>query len=134
MLKVHIERALAATPQRAWDVLRTFNLAYFKNFPHTITGTGPGAERTFAQPDGEMTERVIALDDAAMTLSYKIVSGPWPVSDYTATICVTPHNAGCQVTWSADFNVTGADPEKTADFVAGTFKMNLRALEKYLAS
>ena len=134
MLKVQIERQLAAPPERAWDVLRTFGLSYFKNYPYTLTGSGLGAERSFNLPDGEMTERISAFDDPAMTLSYTIVSGPWPVSDYSATILVAPGDEGCRVTWSARFNTDSADPEKTADLVASTFKMNLRALEKYLAS
>ena len=132
MLKIQIENKLTSSADEAWQVLRTFKLSYFKGFPYTINGSGVGAERSFAMPDGEMTERISAFDEQNMTLSYVIVEGPWPVKNYTATIKVKAEEEGCLVSWSAVFEPDQADPETTAERVAGTFKMNLRALDKFL--
>lgn len=133
MLKVQIERPIAAPAQRAWAVLRTFGLDYFKGYPHTVTGSGIGAERTFTLPDGEMTERISAFDDAGMHLDYIIVHGPWPVTNYTATIRVSPEGEGCLVTWSAAFSATENNTDVAAELVYNTFKANLRALEKFVS-
>jgi hypothetical protein len=86
-------------------------------------------------PDGEMTERITAFDDEAMTLSYEVVSGPWPAREYLATVRIAPGVAAGtrEVAWSADYEPEGADEAAVTDLVAGTFKMNLKALEKFLA-
>lgn len=133
MFKVRIENQLTAAPEQVWQVLRTFSLAYFKGYPHTVTGQGVGTERRFELPDGEMVERIIAIDEAERSLSYVIVKGPWPVTDYTANIQVRESETGSLVTWSAEFHA-GADPESTAEMIAKTFKTNLRAIEKYLSA
>ena len=93
-----------------------------------------GAERSFALPQGEMTERITAFSDPDMFLSYTIVKGPWPVKNYTASIQVAAAGEGCNVTWSAKFETDSEDAEDTAEMVAGTFKMNLRAIEKFISS
>jgi hypothetical protein len=81
-----------------------------------------------------MTERIASFDDEAMRLTYEIVHGPWPVKDYLATVRVEAAREGSEVTWSAVFEPEGASEEKAVGIVEGTFKMNLKALEKYLAA
>ena len=133
MTTVTINRTIPALSEKVWELLKTFRLDYFPGYKHTVTGEGAGTERTFRLPDGEMTERIATFDDAAMTLTYEIVASPWPVTDYLATVRVEPSGVGVEVTWSAEFEPAGASEEKIVELIAGTFKMNLKALEKYLA-
>jgi hypothetical protein len=134
MTHIQISRAIPAPPEKVWEVLKTFRLDYFPGYAHTVTGAGAGAERTFRLPDGEMTERIATFDESAMTLAYEIVQGPWPVRDYLATVRVEAAGEGAEVFWSADFEPEGAPEEKAVEIAAGTFKMNLKALERYLAA
>ena len=131
MTTVRVTRTISAPPEAAWRILRSFRLDYFPGYPHTVTGGGVGAERSFKVSGGPMSERITALDDEAMTLHYEIVENPWPVTDYLAKIQVAPVADGAEITWSADFEPTGAESE-AVEIVAGTFKMNLKALEKHL--
>lgn len=128
MTHVSVERLIPASPDVVWRVLRSFRLDYFKDFPHTVSGSGVGALRTFRLPDGEMTEIVHVLDDRRMALQYGIVQGPWPVRDYTAQISVTPAEGGSRVVWSAEFEPDGVEEAAALKIVESTFKMNLRAI------
>lgn len=130
MTHISVERLIQADPDRVWRMLRTFRLDYFKGFPHTVSGSGVGARRTFNLPDGEMTEVIHVLDDRRMSLQYQIVQGPWPVKDYTAQIAVTPAEGGSRVVWSAEFEPDGVEEDRALQIVEGTFSMNLRAIEK----
>jgi hypothetical protein len=71
----------------------------------TIVGSGVGMERRIAiGPDKSIHERLLALDPAARTLRYAIpVNVPFPVTNYTATVRVTPSGAGCELEWSASY-------------------------------
>ena len=131
MTSVRVTRTISASPEAAWRVLRSFRLDYFPGYPHTVTGEGIGTERSFKVPGGPMAERITALDDKTMTLRYEIVENPWPVTDYLAEIQVSPAEGGAEITWSADFEPTGEENE-AVEIVEGTFKMNLKALEKNL--
>jgi uncharacterized protein YndB with AHSA1/START domain len=134
MTTVTVNRTIPAPAEKVWAVLKTFRLDYFPGYQHTVTGEGPGTERTFSVPGGEMTERIASFDDEAMRLTYEIVHGPWPVKDYLATVRVEAAREGSEVTWSAVFEPEGASEEKAVGIAEGTFKMNLKALEKYLAA
>ena len=132
MTTVQLHREIPAPPEKVWALLRTFGLEYFPGFKYQLTGEGEGATRTFRMPDGEMTERIVMFNDEGMTLTYGIVRGPWPVKDYRATIRVLPEGAGSRVEWGAEFEPEGADEDAARQIVEGTFKMNLRGLEKFL--
>jgi hypothetical protein len=75
-------------------------------------------------PDKSIHERLLALDDAARTLSYSIpVNVPFPVTSYRATMRVTPRGAGCELEWSASYDCApdaAATVEKTVQGMYGT--------------
>ena len=120
MTTVRVTRMIPSPPEKLWGILRSFRLDYFPGYPHTVTGEGPGTERSFKVPGGPMAERITALDDDAMSLSYEISVNPWPVTDYLATITVSPAEDGAEVAWSADFEPVGAE-EAAIDIVDASF-------------
>jgi hypothetical protein len=90
----------------------------------TLVGSGIGMERRIAiGPDKSIHERLLALDDAARTLSYSIpVNVPFPVTNYRATMRVTPRGAGCELEWSASYDCApdaAATVEKTVQGMYG---------------
>jgi len=72
----------------------------------TLVGSGVGMERRIAiGPDQSIHEKLLALDDAARTLSYSIpVNVPFPVTNYRATMRVRAKGAGCELEWSASYD------------------------------
>jgi hypothetical protein len=134
MTNVTITRAIPAPPEKVWKILRTFSLEYMQGFPHTLTGSEIGAERSFKLPDGEMIERIFAFDDPGMALSYRLVKSPWPVTGYSASVRVAPGEVGAAVTWTADFEPDGVTEEAAVQIVEGTIKLNLRLIEKLFSA
>jgi len=91
----------------------------------TLVGDGIGMERRIAiGPDKSIHEKLLALDDAARTLSYSIpVNVPFPVSNYRATMRVRASGAGCELEWSASYDCAAdaaASVEKTVQGMYGT--------------
>jgi hypothetical protein len=132
MSAVHTHRSIEAPAADVWKILRTFGLPYLKGFSYKLEGTGPGTRRAFDLPGGTMIEQLVAADDDTRTLSYTIIESPWPVKDYRAVIRVSETEAGCLVEWSAEYTPEGADAISAAQIVEGTFKMNLKALDRFL--
>lgn len=77
-----------------------------------------------------LTERLVALDDDAMTCTYAIVDGPLPVTGYESTLTVRPAGAGCEVRWSGRFEPAGVPAEKAEAIVAGIYDAGLGALRE----
>ncbi len=134
MSTVHTHRLIDAPAAAVWDILRRFGLPYLAGFPYTLEGEGPGARRAFDLPGGRMVEQLVALDEDARTLEYTILESPWPVKDYRALIQVREQQDGTLVAWSAEFTSHGADESTTQRIIAGTFKMNLKALDDFLTA
>lgn len=130
MTHIVLTRAISAPPEKVWERLRTFGLEYMQGFPYTLTGSGIGAERSFNLPDGPMIERVFAFDDEGMTLSYRLVKSPWPVTGYSASVRVRASGTGAEVSWTADFEPDGVSEEAARQVVEGTIKLNLKLIEK----
>ena len=81
--------------------------------PVRLEGNGPGMTRYItAGPERVIQERLESIDAAARTLVYTIpVNVPFPVTDYRATMRVTPKEAGCELAWGASFTPVGDAPE-----------------------
>lgn len=135
MTTVTQTRTINAPAVKIWAVLRSFGLDYFPGYPHTLIGEGVGATRTFKLPDGEMMEKVVAHNDQKMRLSYTFLSSPWPIRDYFATIQVREVEGGAsEVEWSATFEPEEVSEEAATQIVTGTFRINLKGLEKFITS
>jgi len=134
MATVHTQRTINAPAAEVWEILRSFGLPYFKDLHYSLEGAGPGAKRAFHLPGGRMIEQLVALDDDSRTLHYTILESPWPVKEYRGTIRVSGQGDSALVAWSAEYTPHGADEMTTSRIVAGTFKMNLKALEYFLTA
>ncbi|MER7985534.1 SRPBCC family protein [Streptomyces noursei] len=83
-----------------------------------------GCVRTLSMADGEtVVESLLALDDHARSLTYGIVSSPYPVQCYRATMRVLPLTATDEtfVGWSVNFDCDQAH----ADELAGNFRTDI---------
>ncbi|MEV0265441.1 SRPBCC family protein [Streptomyces sp. NPDC050617] len=91
-----------------------------------------GCVRTLSMSDGEtVVESLLALDDHALSLTYGIVSSPYPVQSYRATMRVAPVTATDEtfIYWSVAFDCDRADTDElTETFRTGIFTAGLRGL------
>lgn len=91
-----------------------------------LEGSGPGMTRSItAGPDKIIQERLVSVDAATRTLVYAIpVNVPFPVTDYRATMRVTPSGSGCEVEWGASFTPVGnASEAEIAPAIQGMYGM-----------
>jgi Polyketide cyclase / dehydrase and lipid transport len=91
----------------------------------TLVGSGVGMERQIvAGPGKTIHERLEALDPAARTLTYAIpVNVPFPVTNYHATMKVRASGNGCELEWSARYDVAPAAEAEIAKAVQGVYGM-----------
>ncbi|MEU4895745.1 SRPBCC family protein [Streptomyces sp. NPDC044780] len=96
-----------------------------------------GGVRTLLMADGgTVVETLVALDDGERSLTYDIVSSPYPVRDYRATMRVLPLTATGEafVGWSAVFDCAPSDADGLAEsFRDVIFAAGLRALAEHLS-
>ncbi|MEV0278093.1 SRPBCC family protein [Streptomyces sp. NPDC050610] len=92
-----------------------------------------GSVRTLSMADGEtVVESLLALDDHTRSMTYGIVSSPYPVRSYRATMRVLPITAtdetyvGWSVTFDCDRTNTDVRPID-ADELAETFRTDVFA-------
>lgn len=123
---------VAAPPAKVWSVIGDF------------CGIGqwhPAIEKCALSKDGGKTLRTLNLkgggtivesqtarDDAKMSYTYAIVSGPLPVSDYSSTLSVAPKASGSTVTWTGSFKAKGAPDAVAVDAITGIYESGLKAI------
>jgi hypothetical protein len=81
-------------------------------------------------------ERLLALDDAALTLTYTVVESVLGLYDYTSTLHVTPvtDEDRCVVTWSGSFAGDAGQVDKaTSTLRDGIYRPGLAALKEHFA-
>jgi len=132
MTTVTVTGQMNTSAEKLWDTLKGFDLNYFRGFAHTIEGSGVGVTRRFDMGSGEVAEQIEQYDPANRTLTYTVLYGPLPVQDYHATIKVLPGDENsCELEWSAVFEPKDATEEEAKATMEGTFKMNIKALNKF---
>lgn len=102
-----------------------------------VSSTGIGCERTVEMGSGaQVTERLISLDDASMTLVYAAVEpNPFPLHDYRSTMRVEPRGPQhCRLHWRGDFTVPdGADPLRSERLLQKIYEGGIELLRNHFA-
>jgi uncharacterized protein YndB with AHSA1/START domain len=100
MAKVHVESVIVAPVARVWEYVRDFN-GLPKWFPgvtdsHIEDGVAAGANqagciRNFGVPGGaRIREQLVSLSDRDHSCAYKMLESPMPISNYRATVRLSP--------------------------------------------
>ena len=139
MLTVSKEAVIAMAPAELWKKVGDFNGL---NTWHPAIATSEvvkgnnnevGAHRKLTLSDGAViVEELAARDDAGMTLTYTILEGPLPVTDYRSTITVVAEGDGqSKLSWSSTFKpATGTEPAKAQEVIGGVYQAGLDSLAK----
>jgi hypothetical protein len=142
--KVFVSTVINAPVGRVWAVIRDFNgLPGWTPFvaESRIEQNAPadqvGCVRNFRLKDGgRIRERLLALSDYDFSMTYSILESPMGVTDYVATLKLTPITDGDRsfAEWSAEFE---CPPQREADLVSqigrNVFLAGLRALSTRFA-
>lgn len=109
----------------------------FLSLPHWlpfIASSEPdegGRLRKLTTADGAViVERLETFDNQARTYSYSITEGPFPVTDYLATLQVeTIGDNETQVTWAGRFTPNGISDAEAHELFQGIYAGGLEALK-----
>jgi uncharacterized protein YndB with AHSA1/START domain len=141
MVKVYTSSVINAPADRVWSALRDFN-ALPKWHPaiaeSRIEGNEPadkvGCVRDFTLKDGgRIRERLLALSDFDYSCTYSILESPMGVSNYVATLKLTPITDGNRsfAEWTAEFDCEpGREAQLAQTIGQGVFQGGFDALKR----
>jgi uncharacterized protein YndB with AHSA1/START domain len=126
MARVYVSSVIDAPAEKVWDRIRDFNglpkwhpRIRESRIEEAVPADKVGCVRNFVLQSGDtIREQLLGLSDHELFYSYSMLEGPMPLSDYIATIRLTPVTEGnrCFVEWSAEFS---CEPDNEADLVSG---------------
>lgn len=122
MATVFVSSIIDAPAAEVWAVVRDFNamqqwhpLIADSLIENGLTSDRIGCVRDFHTRDGgRIREQLLALSDYDYAFTYAILESPMGVSDYVATLTLTPVTDGdrCFGQWTAEF---GCAPDREAE-------------------
>ncbi len=122
---------LPIPPDEIWQLIGGFG-----SLPDWVPGvtqsqfTDGGRIRHLHAPAGQsFVEQLEAYDRPTRRYSYSIVTSPISVTNYLATIAVTPtSNSGSQIEWSATFTPVEISSTEAESIFSGIFSAGLKGL------
>ncbi|MEM8754278.1 MAG: SRPBCC family protein [Pseudomonadota bacterium] len=126
MARVYVSSVIGAAADKVWERVRDFN-GLPKWHPRIrdsriedgLPADKVGCVRNFNLQNGDnIRERLLGMSDYDYFCSYAILESPMPLTDYVATLRLTPVTDGarCFAEWSAEFD---CDPGDEGDLVSG---------------
>lgn len=145
MIRVYVSSVIEAPADAVWDVVRDFNgLPQWTPFvaESRIEANRPadqiGCIRHFRLRDGGMIrEQLLMLSDYDYQCSYSILDSPMGVSNYVATLKLTPVTDGDRTfaEWWAEFDAPpGREQALASEIGQGVFQAAFNALKRRFAS
>jgi hypothetical protein len=144
MPRVYASSVIDAPAAKVWEKVRDFN-ALPRLHPRIResrieNGEPPdkvGCVRDFRLQNGDrLREKLLGLSDYDMFCTYSILESPMPLTNYMATLRLTPISDGDRtfIEWSAEFDCAA---EAAADLVDGignnVFQAGFDALKRQMA-
>lgn len=144
MARVYVSSIIDAPAAKVWDKVRDFNALprWHPRIRESRIENGEpsdkvGCIRDFNLQNGDrIRERLLGLSDYDMFCTYSILESPMPLTDYVATLRLTPVTDGDRTfaEWTAEFECA-VDVE--ADLVSGigtnVFQAGFDALKRQMA-
>ena len=126
MARVYVSSVIAAPAAKVWARVRDFNGLpnWHPRIAESRIENGEPADnvgciRAFSLRSGDrLREQLLGLSDYDMFCTYSILDSPMPLTNYVATLRLTPitDQERTFIEWSADFDCA---PDKEAELVAG---------------
>lgn len=135
MAKVDMSLTLNASAEKIWSLIGGFD-ALPRWHPAVARSEesregGKTCRKLSLASGGEIVEELERRDDKERAYSYRIVSGPLPVTGYRSELRVADQGSGrCTVRWSSSFEPSGAPEEKAAAAIRGVYQAGFDSLKK----
>ena len=144
MPRVYISSVIDAPAARVWERIRDFNglPRWHPRIRDSRIENGEpsdrvGCVRDFHLQNGDrIRERLLGLSDYDMFCTYSILESPMPLTDYVATLRLTPVTDGDRTfaEWTAEFDCAEADAEGLVNGIGtDVFLAGFSALKRQLA-
>jgi hypothetical protein len=144
MIKVYASSVIDAPADSVWARIRDFNglPSWHPAIAESRIELGQPADkvgciRNFTLRDGgRIREQLLALSDYEFSVTYSILESPMGVSNYIATLKLTPITDGNRTfaEWSAEFDCTPArEAELARNIGQGVFQGGFDALKVLMA-
>jgi len=143
MPRVYTSSVIDAPAVKVWEKIRDFNALprWHPRIRESRIENGEpsdkvGCVRDFRLQNGDrLREKLLGLSDYDMFCTYSILESPMPVTDYFATLRLTPISDGDRtfIEWTAEFD---CPPEAAADLIDGignnVFQAGFDALKRQM--
>ena len=144
MVKIYTSSVIDAPADRVWAAIRDFNglptwhpLVRDSRIEGNLPADRVGCIRNFTLKDGgNIREQLVTLSDYDYSYTYTILESPMGVSNYVATLKVTPVTDGGRsfAEWSVEFDCSpGREAELARDIGTGVFQGGFDALKRQFA-
>ncbi|SRR5688572_524501 len=144
MARVYVSSVIDAPAAKVWEKVRDFNALprWHPRIRESRIENGEpsdkiGCVRDFRLQNGDrLREKLLGLSDYDMFCTYSILESPMPLTDYMATLRLTPISDGNRtfIEWTAEFECA---VEAEADLVDGignnVFQAGFDALKRQMA-
>ena len=142
MARVYTSSVINAGASRVWDRIRDFNALprwhpriRDSRIEDALPSDKVGCIRNFNLQNGDnIREQLLGLSDYDMFCTYAILESPMPLSDYIATLRLTPITDGdrCFVEWSAEFSADPSDEDALVNGIGtDVFQAGFDALKRH---
>ena len=144
MPRVYVSSVIDAPATRVWDRVRDFNglprwhpLIRDSRIENGEPSDKIGCVRDFHLQNGDrIRERLLGLSDYDYFCTYSILESPMPLTDYVATLRLTPVTDGDRsfAEWTAEFACEEAEAEGLVTGIGSdVFLAGFSALKRQLA-
>ena len=141
MVRVYTSSVIDAAPDSVWSVIRDFNalpawhpLIADSKIENGLSADKVGCVRAFRMRDGgQLREQLLSLSDYDYECTYSILACPMPLSNYIATLKLTPVTDGNRTfaEWSAEFDCDETKERQLAEDIGqGVFQVGFNALKQ----
>ncbi len=144
MIRIYTSSVIDASADAVWAVIRDFNglhrwhpLIVDSRIENGLAADKVGCIRHFRLTDsGEIREQLLTLSDYDYQCTYSILDSPMPITNYVATLKLTPVTDGNRTfaEWSAEFDCDESQERKLAEDIGqGVFQAGFDALKQRFA-
>ncbi len=142
MARAYVSSVIDAAADKVWERVRDFNALprwhpriRDSRIEEALPSDKVGCIRNFHLQNGDnLREQLLGLSDYDMFCTYTILESPMPLTDYIATLRLTPITDGerCFIEWSAEFECTPDDePDLVSGIGADVFQGGFDALKRH---
>ena len=144
MPRVYISSVIDAPAAKVWERIRDFNglPRWHPRIRDSRIENGEPADRVgcvrdfHLQSGDRIREKLLGLSDYDMFCTYAILESPMPLTDYVATIRLTPVTDGNRTfaEWTAEFDCAEAEAEGLVNGIGNdVFQAGFAALKRQMA-